>query len=366
MAADGGSGPVPGSLEPPARVAVARPRQIGSDGCEAGEVLRPATVDDVDFLWAMLGYASAPHEVPPSRLALEADAALARYVARWGRSGDVGVVAVDEGSGERVGAGWYRSFLSDAPGYGFLDESTPELAIALAPAARGRGLGHQLIASLLGRAHRDGVERLSLSVRTANVAAVRVYEDEGFVGVALAPDGLHLTMVASTRPAPSETERVVVQPVPPGGLDWSVLPPSEWGTVIARLGELVDLAEVPALVARIDGAPAGLLTWRLDPSTGEVEVLGVEAWIRDRGVGAALLRAVRSEALRLDAGRLWLITNNDNLDALRFYQRRGWQLAAIHLGGTDRSRSVKPSIPLVGDHGIPVHHEVELELRLDG
>jgi ribosomal protein S18 acetylase RimI-like enzyme len=328
-------------------------------------MLRPATGDDLDFLWAMLGHASSPDGAPWHRHRLEADPELARYLDGWGRDGDVGVVAVDPASGERLGAGWYRSYPSDAPGFGFVDEATPELATALTAAARGQGLGHQLIAALLAQAHLAGVERLSLSVRTSNAAAVRVYEDEGFVDVAIAPDGLHRTMVAPTRPAPSETGRVVVRSVPPGGLDWSVLPPSEWGTVIARLGELVDLAQVPALVAEIDGAPAGLLTWSYDPSTNEVEVLGIEAWVRGRGVGAALLRAVRSEARRLGAGRLWLITNNDNVDALRFYQRRGWQLAALHLGGTDRSRAVKPSIPLVGDHGIPVHHEVELEFRLD-
>lgn len=329
-------------------------------------MLRPATADDIDLLWAMLGHASAPDGPPQEREAMEAQVELARYCAGWGRDGDAGLVAVDDATGEALGAGWYRTFTAAEPGYGFVDEATPEIAIACTAAARGRGLGHQLIAGLLARAHADGLAQLSLSVRTTNVAAVRVYEDEGFVGVQLDEDGLHLTMVAPTRPASAPGEVVSVRAVAAGELERAALPASEWGSVVARLGELVDLDELPALVAEVGGAPAGLLTWRHDAGAGEIEVVGIEAWIRDRGVGAALLRAVRSEGRRLGVRRLWLITNNDNLDALRFYQRRGWELAAVHRGGTDRSRAVKPSIPLVGDHGIPVHHEVELELRLQG
>jgi ribosomal protein S18 acetylase RimI-like enzyme len=152
--------------------------------------------------------------------------------------------------------------------------------------------------------------------------------------------------------------------VAPGELDRAALPESAWGEVVARLGELLEVAQLPAFVAEVEGEPAGLLTWRHDAEAGEVEVVGVEAWVRGRGVGAALLRAVRAEAGRLGARRLWLITNNDNVAALRTYQRRGWDLVAVHRGAADRSRAVKPSLPLVGDHGIRVRHEVELELVL--
>lgn len=150
----------------------------------------------------------------------------------------------------------------------------------------------------------------------------------------------------------------------PGEVDLDALPPSAWGAVVARLGELLTIAELPALLAEVGGEPAGLLSWRFDEATGDVEVVGIEAWIRERGVGATLLRAVTAEAEALGAGRLWLITNNDNLDALRFYQRQGWDLVAIHRHAAERSRAVKPSLPTVGDHGIPVRHEVELELVL--
>ncbi len=326
-------------------------------------MLRPATADDADFLWAMLAFAASPDDPRPAA-ELQAVPELGRYAAGWGRDGDVGLVAVDDATGELLGAGWYRTFTAAEPGYGFVDEATPEIAIACTAAARGRGLGHRIIAGLLARAHADGLARLCLSVHVTNAVGQRVYEDEGFVAVGRDDEGQHITMVAPTRPEPPADQAVTVRSVPPGALDRAALPPSEWGTVVARLGQLLDLDDLPSLVAEIGDRPAGLLTWRHDPATGEVEVVGIEAWIRDRGVGAALLRAVRTEARALGAERLWLITNNDNLDALRFYQRRGWQLARIHPGEADRSRERKPSIPIVGDHGIPVHHEVELELRL--
>jgi RimJ/RimL family protein N-acetyltransferase len=63
-------------------------------------------------------------------------------------------------------------------------------------------------------------------------------------------------------------------------------------------------------------------------------------------------------------GRVWLITTNDNTAALRFYQRLGFDLVALHRDAVDAARSIKPSIPLVGNDGIPIRHELELELRL--
>ncbi|CAN5460085.1 hypothetical protein BH10ACT1_BH10ACT1_21640 [soil metagenome] len=164
-------------------------------------VLRPATTHDLPFLWAMLAAAAGADgpPMPPEEVATNAE--LRRYLDGWGRDGDVGLVATDD-HGEALGAAWYRTFTADEPGYAFVDEATPELAIALGPAARGKGLGHQLVGGLLDQAHADGVAQLSLSVRATNAAAVKVYENTGFVTVGTDAEGLHLTMVAPTsRPA---------------------------------------------------------------------------------------------------------------------------------------------------------------------
>jgi ribosomal protein S18 acetylase RimI-like enzyme len=331
-------------------------------------VLRHATAQDEGFLWEMLGHASAPDGPPNSPEHLRSVPELARYVDGWGRAGDVGLVAVDDESGEALGAGWYRTFTAAEPGYGFVDEATPEIAIACTAAGRGRGLGHELIDGLLAVAHEAGLARLSLSVRLTNVPAVRVYEDCGFVGVQLEEDGLHLTMAAPTRPVARAGERVAVEAVEPGGLPAALVERSAWGDAIASRGVLHRVADHPSFVARIGEEAAGLLSWRIEAAgeVPEIEVLGVESWVPGRGVGAALLRAVRAEARARGVRRLWLIANDDNTDALRWYQRRGWQLVAVHRGGVALARQLKPTIPLVGAHGIVARHEVELELVLDG
>ena len=79
------------------------------------------------------------------------------------------------------------------------------------------------------------------------------------------------------------------------------------------------------------------------------------------GVGTALLDAVRDAAVQAGCRRIWLITTNDNLRALGFYQKRGYRLVAVHRDALQRSRELKPSIPLVSPDGIPLRDEIELE-----
>jgi GNAT superfamily N-acetyltransferase len=129
---------------------------------------------------------------------------------------------------------------------------------------------------------------------------------------------------------------------------------------VARLGRLEHALDHPALVAERDGTLAGVLTYVLEGDG--CEILTLHAAERFGGAGTALIAAV--ERLAADAGcaRLWLITTNDNVDALRFYQRRGFRLAALHRGAVDDSRArLKPEIPRIGEHGIELRDELELE-----
>ena len=96
-----------------------------------------------------------------------------------GRSGDRGVVAIDE-SGRRVGAAWYRLFAQDDRSYGFVDERTPEITLAVAPSARGRGLGEALMQALVAAARQEGHPALSLSVEEDNRRALGIYTRLGF------------------------------------------------------------------------------------------------------------------------------------------------------------------------------------------
>jgi ribosomal protein S18 acetylase RimI-like enzyme len=141
--------------------------------------LRPATAGDAGFLWVMLYEASyAAENGVPDVAALREDAELARYVECWGDRTDLGVVACNGDSGVPVGAAWLRLLTGNAKGYGYVDDETPELAIAVLPGHRGRGLGGRLLRELLdAAAGRFGA--VSLSVRAEN-RALRLYERIGF------------------------------------------------------------------------------------------------------------------------------------------------------------------------------------------
>jgi ribosomal protein S18 acetylase RimI-like enzyme len=145
-------------------------------------LLRLARPGDEPFLLEMLFYAAHANEeagVKPEHLL--ANPALARYVAGFGRAGDLGVVAEDPERGA-LGAAWVRLLAGDERGYGWVDDEIPELAIAVAPSALGRGAGSRMIGDVLARA-RGRYPGVSLSVRRDN-AARRLYLRTGFVPVA--------------------------------------------------------------------------------------------------------------------------------------------------------------------------------------
>jgi len=157
-------------------------------------------------------------------------------------------------------------------------------------------------------------------------------------------------------------------------------------TMVVAHSTEYDAATLPAIVAEDDkGEISGVLTY-VTGSDG-LEVVSLDARERHRGIGTALLEAAKQKAAGQSTaargatgrdtaardthardtdgaeggGRLWLITTNDNLDALRFYQRRGLRITAVAAGAVDEARKIKPDIPLLGDHGIPIRDEITLE-----
>jgi ribosomal protein S18 acetylase RimI-like enzyme len=97
---------------------------------------------------------------------------------------------------------------------------------------------------------------------------------------------------------------------------------------------------------------------------GSCEVISIDALEEGRGIGSALLLAVVYAAGSAGCRRVWLITTNDNVNALRFYQKRGFRLVALYPDAVTASRRIKPEIPLVGNDGIPLRDELELEKLL--
>jgi GNAT superfamily N-acetyltransferase len=116
---------------------------------------------------------------------------------------------------------------------------------------------------------------------------------------------------------------------------------------------------LPGLKALMAGQPVGLLTYHV--SRGECEIVTLNSLVERAGVGTALMDALVGKSQEENWTRIWLRTTNDNLDALRFYQKRGFSLACIDRHAVERARKLKPAIPSIGDHGIPLRDEIELE-----
>ncbi len=137
-----------------------------------------------------------------------------------------------------------------------------------------------------------------------------------------------------------------------------------WGaeTVVTR-GILYYPASLPGFVAWQAGERVGLVTYHLDQHACEIVTL--DSLRPGIGVGRALIAAVRQVAQAAGCRRLWLITTNDNMEALRFYQKQGFILVAVHRNALELSRQLKPAIPLIGMHGIPLRDEIELEMPLE-
>ena len=156
----------------------------------------------------------------------------------------------------------------------------------------------------------------------------------------------------------------VVRPVTPADrVNVDPFLAANWSDFVARRGELVDARLEEALLAEADGRLAGVAT--LVQHGDELEVLTLHAVDRWQGAGTALLAAAIEVARSRDCRRLWLITTNDNLEALRFYQRRGLRIVRVGKGAVDRSReTLKPGISKVGLFGIPIRDELELEVLL--
>ncbi len=159
-------------------------------------------------------------------------------------------------------------------------------------------------------------------------------------------------------------QTISLRPVEDSDRDWlrETLAQSGHLRILSRGRLTEDASTLDGFLAERAGEKAGYVLVRID--NDELEVVALEALTRRQGIGTALLAAAADEARKAGCARAWLITTNDNLDAVRFYQRRGWELVALHRDAITAGRQLKPEIPEVGDYGLPIRHELEFELLL--
>lgn len=157
---------------------------------------------------------------------------------------------------------------------------------------------------------------------------------------------------------------LIIQPIDDATRPWVAQTIAEqWGAdIVVAHGVVYRPHELPGFVAMQGSECVGLLTYHIEGDACEIVTL--DSFHEGRGVGTALIEAAKQAARHAGCRRLWLITTNDNLHALRFYQKRGFMLVAVHRNAVDAARKIKPSIPLVGNDGIPIQDEIELEIIL--
>lgn len=155
-----------------------------------------------------------------------------------------------------------------------------------------------------------------------------------------------------------------IQPVGPREREWlydARVRLFRGDTIVSR-GRVHRPLDLPGFVAYRGSEPLGVAICEIRGAA--CELVSIDALRQWEGIGTMLLAAVEEAARAARCTRVWLITTNDNTDALRFYQRRGYRLVAVHAGAIAESRRRKPAIPELGHHGIPVRDELELEKAL--
>jgi GNAT superfamily N-acetyltransferase len=135
-----------------------------------------------------------------------------------------------------------------------------------------------------------------------------------------------------------------------------------YGEAVVVHGEIFYPAELPGFIAIKDAETIGLVTFQIRKPICEIVTL--DSLAENTGVGSGLIDAVKKTATESGCTRLTLVTTNDNLKALSFYQKRGFVLRAVYPGAVDKSREIKPSIPKLGENGIPIHDEIQLEMEM--
>lgn len=261
-----------------------------------------------------------------------------------------------------------------------------EIGITLFPEHRGRGIGteaQRLLVEYLFAT--TPAFRLQAGTEVDNVAEQKALERVGFRKEGI-QRGLYFqaggwrdnVMYGLTRDdvAPGETspttlreadeQPIAVRPAEGGDRAWATeLLCRRWSssTIVSR-GRIHATDQLPALIAESPTGPCGLATYWVEPS--EIELVTLDAEPPGRGAGSALLAAVIEVGRGLGCRRLTVITTNDNLAAIGFYQRRGLRLIGVHSGAVDTARRIKPEIPEVGEDGIPVHDEIELGFDISG
>lgn len=138
---------------------------------------------------------------------------------------------------------------------------------------------------------------------------------------------------------------------------------SQWfSTTMVVRGELIDMTVLDGFVVYENLNIIGLITYRIKDN--ECEIISLDSLKERRGIGTSLVNKVIQIAIKNKCIKVKLISTNDNINAIRFYQKRGFDMVRIYYNSLEIARKIKPSIPMMGEFNIPLKHEIEFEMLL--
>ena len=127
-------------------------------------------------------------------------------------------------------------------------------------------------------------------------------------------------------------------------------------------GAVVDMTKVDGIICFEDNEIVGLITYVIKDSV--CEITWFNSLVENQGIGTELIRRVTEAAKANGCRTMIVVTTNDNIHAIRFYQRHGFDMARFYHNALDVSRTLKPEIPLIGENEIPLKHEIEFEFQI--
>ena len=136
-----------------------------------------------------------------------------------------------------------------------------------------------------------------------------------------------------------------------------------WGSdILVSRGKAYRTEDLDGILAYDEEKIIGLGLYYIKDK--ECEIVLMETFLQNKGIGTQIIEKIKEIAKTQNCKRIWLITSNDNIDAIKFYQRKGFCFANIYIKAMDESRKIKPEIPLIGNYGLPIKDEIEFELVL--
>jgi len=158
--------------------------------------------------------------------------------------------------------------------------------------------------------------------------------------------------------------RITIRKIKSADVNWikTVFNQRWGGDFIITRGKVHKPETLSGFIAEVDNKKKGLITFKIIDK--EMEIISLDSFLKKRGIGTMLVNRIIGLAKNQRIKRIWLITTNDNLNALRFWQNRDFHLIKVYPNALEISRKLKPGIPLVGENGIPLRDEIELEMRL--